>query len=102
MQLVQILLPLYDNQGRAFLNSLFSQVRDELIEHFGGVTAYTRSPASGVWQQEDGSTVRDEIVIFEVMADTLDESWWRYYRETLERRFQQEAIVVRSSTVKVL
>lgn len=95
MQLVEILLPLRDNNGRRFGPEPFAAVREELIEHFGGMTAFTRSPAEGVWANE-GTVERDEIVIFEVMADWIDRSWWRAYRAELERRFDQDEIVIRA------
>jgi hypothetical protein len=69
MKLVQILLPLRDNQGRKFDQPLYAEVHDELISRFGGVTAYTRSPARGLWQSA-GSTKRDDVIIVEVMATT--------------------------------
>jgi len=46
MYLLQILLPLVDNQGQRFDDHRFSHVRRELTERFGGVTAYLRSPAA--------------------------------------------------------
>src|ERR1700760_1137312 len=95
MYLVEILLPLYDNEGRRFGAGEFDRVRDELAEHFGGVTAFRRSPAEGLWK-EGGETSRDRVVIFEVMADSLERDWWREYRAELERRFQQEKIVARA------
>jgi hypothetical protein len=99
--LVEILLPLSDNDGRRFDRAAFARVREELVERFGGLTAFTRSPAEGVWEEGDGRS-RDEIVIFEVMADALDRAWWCSYREGLERRFRQDAIVVRARTVERL
>ena len=96
MYLVEILLPLYDNEGRRFGAGEFDRVRDELAEHFGGVTAFRRSPAEGLWK-EGGETSRDRVVIFEVMADSLERDWWREYRAELERRFQQEKIVARAT-----
>jgi hypothetical protein len=33
-------------------------------------------------------THRDDIVIYEVMADSLDRPWWANYRQGLERRFR--------------
>jgi hypothetical protein len=99
--LVEILLPLRDNEGRRFGRDLFAQVREELVERFGGLTAFTRSPAEGVWDEGDGRS-RDEIVIFEVMADKLDRAWWRTYRAELERRFRQDEIVVRAREVERL
>lgn len=101
MHLVQILLPLYDNAGVALPRETFQTVREELTHRFGGLTAYTRAPAEGVWA-EAGATTRDDIVVYEVMTDLLDRAWWGEYRATLERRFRQQAIVVRVTTVTLL
>ena len=102
MHLIEILLPLTDNEGKPFAAELHSAVRDELAEHFGGVTAFTRSPAEGLWEEGRGERSRDEIVIFEVMADWLDRGWWRTYRTELESRFRQDEIVVRAREVDLL
>ena len=102
MHLIEILLPLNDNQGRRFGAGLFAQVREELLEHFGGLTAFTRSPAEGLWEAREGERSRDEIVIFEVMTDWIDRSWWRSYRALLEQRFAQDEIVIRAREVERL
>ena len=101
MHLVQILLPLYDNTGNAFGEELFGSVRKTLTERFGGLTAYTRAPAQGLWRDE-GETRHDEIVVFEVMAKDIDAAWWRDYRSHLEREFRQDEIVIRAQAMKVL
>jgi hypothetical protein len=101
MQLVQILLPLYDNAGHLFGEELFGRVRRELTERFGGLTAFTRAPAQGLWQDE-GETRHDEIVVFEVMAEDLDTKWWRDYRQKLEREFRQDTVVIRVQPVTIL
>lgn len=101
MHTIEILLPLYDNEGTRFGAAPFAQVREELVAHFGGLTAFTRSPAEGLWE-ESGERSRDEIVIFEVIADWLDRSWWRDYRAQLEERFRQDEIVVRAREVELL
>ena len=101
MQLIQILLPLYDNAGAALPRALFGQVREELTETFGGLTAFTRAPAEGHWREE-GETTRDDIVVFEVMAERLDEGWWRAYRSKLEQRFRQDVIVIRAQETRLL
>jgi hypothetical protein len=46
--------------------------------------------------------VHDEIVVFEVMTEALDVSWWGRYRLLLEREFRQDQIVIRASTVALL
>jgi len=102
MHLIEILLPLADNEGKPFEADLHRQVRDELVEHFGGVTAFDRSPAEGLWKEGDGEAGRDDIIIFEVMSDWLDRGWWRGYRTELERRFRQDEIVVRAREVELL
>jgi hypothetical protein len=101
MHLIQILLPLTDNDGRAFAAADYGRVRGELAERFGGITTFTRAPAEGVWK-EAGRTSRDDLVVFEIMAPTLDRPWWEGYRAELERRFRQEAIVVRAIPVEML
>jgi hypothetical protein len=102
MHLIQLLLPLYDNDKKAMPRELFDRVREELVERFGGLTAYVRAPVSGLWQEQDGQTAHDDLVIYEVMAEQLDEDWWRRYREDLETRFAQEALVVRAQQMKLL
>jgi hypothetical protein len=101
MNLVQILLPLADNNGRRFGPDAYGRVRAELAERFGGITSFTRAPAEGVWK-EGGHTNRDDIVVFEVMCRDIDHAWWERYRADLERRFDQEAIVVRALKVDML
>lgn len=95
MYLIQILLPLRDNDGNEFGHDAFARVRGELTERFGGVTFYARSPAVGLWKDEDGDTTRDEMVVAEVMAEHQDREWWRLYRQELEARFRQDKIVAR-------
>ena len=94
--LVQILLPVYDNTGQPFAADEYLHLRSELADRFGGVTAYTRAPARGVWKDDTGETTRDDIVIFEVMTDTLDREWWTEFRKHLEQRFRQESLIVRA------
>ena len=65
MFLVQLLLPLRDNEGRPFGRADFERVRSELADRFGGVTAFLQSPASGIWKEpSEGDTQRDERLHF--------------------------------------
>jgi hypothetical protein len=93
MHLIQILLPLMN--GKAASAPLFGALREELTSKFGGLTFHRNAPAQGLWE-DDGEVKEDTIVIAEVMADEVDREWWRSYREELERRFQQEEIVIRA------
>lgn len=101
MHLIQLMLPLYDNAGVAIDPQLFRDVRQVLLERFGGVTAFTRAPAQGLWQ--DGSRVqRDDVLLYEVMAESLDREWWAAYRRELEDKFRQQELVVRAQPIERL
>lgn len=102
MYLIQILLPLYDNDGNPFPNAEFMRLRNDLSERFGGITTYMRSPARGLWKETDTSTVQDDIVIYEVMTGHLDRAWWQAYREELTRAFRQEVLIVRVTEMELL
>ena len=102
MHLVQILLPLYDNGQNPQSPDEFRRVRKELTDKFGGLTVYTRAPAEGMWKLDDNKTSRDDIVIFEVIANDLDAVWWRDYRHELEGRFRQEVVVIRAQPTQLL
>ena len=102
MYLVQLLLPMYDNANTRFPRETFDEVRQELTDHFGGVTAFLRSPGEGFWRIDESAINRDDIVIFEVMTEELDRRWWGRYREDLEQRFRQIELVVRASSIERL
>ena len=100
--LIQLILPLYDNQGHSFPASLLKEVRAELTRRFGGATAYTRAPAEGTWEDADGRTRRDDVITIDVLTDTLDREWWRTYAAELAKRFEQEELVVTATPIEDL
>jgi hypothetical protein len=103
MHLVQLLLPLFDNEGKRQPEDLFRRVRQELTDRFGGLTEHTRAPAHGVWQDGDtGRTNQDDIVVYEVMVDAIDRSWWRKYRGDLETAFRQKEMIIRAQPIELL
>ena len=102
MFLVQLLLPVYEGPGRRVPRERFTEVRDELTHKYGGVTAFLRSPAQGTWKEQSGTVDHDDVVMCEVMVDSLDRSWWTEYRSTLERRFGQRELVMRAVQIERL
>lgn len=87
MFLIEILLPSkHDDQHEA--------IRKMLTEKFGGLTAFSRTPAEGTWKNE-GSVERDEIIVLEIMAKAIDPSWWKTFRNHLEESLGEEEIVIR-------
>jgi len=102
MYLIRLLLPLHDNHKQAFPRAYFNQVREELTNRFGGVTAFARSPAVGLWKEGSDDINRDEVVLFEVLADQLDEAWWASYRKELQAKFRQEELLIWATNITKL
>lgn len=102
MHIVEILLPLRDNHGAPLPQEKFTSLRETLTAQFGGLTAFTRSPAEGLWRANDQLVRNDDIVVFEVMLGELDPSWWSELRRTLEEDFQQDEIVIRAHAIERL
>ena len=92
--LIQLYVPLKNNSGQPFPRSQFEKIQQELTEHFGGSTAYTRTPADGLWQTGDRGCKHDDIAIFEVLTESLDKQWWEQYRQLLENDLSQESIQI--------
>jgi hypothetical protein len=102
MQLVQLLIPIYDNRGRRFSRARYHAIIEELTAKFGGLTAYLNAPATGLWKKRSDTTRRDDLVVYEVMVERLDRKWWSAYRGKLEARFDQDELVVRAHTIRRL
>lgn len=66
------------------------------------MTAFIRSPAKGVWQLEENERTEDEIVIYEVMSESVDQLWWQTYKREIEQRFQQQELLIRTSRVDLI
>lgn len=102
MHLIELFLPLYDPQKRPFPRDAYEVVERELIAQFKGFTAYPRSPARGLWEKSAADVQHDELIIYEVMAETLDTPWWKDYRVALEMRFEQAQILIRAQQIQIL
>src|SRR5688500_20403681 len=102
MVLVEILLPVRDDAGQPFPRQLYDALGRELIERFGGLTAHSRAPAAGLWKEDSGATQRDDIVVYEVMVETLDPAWWAALRGDLEAKIRQDEVVIRSHEIRRL
>jgi hypothetical protein len=100
--LIELLLPLFDNDGQPLDRALHREVATELTERFGGLTAHTRAPAKGLWKPSLDETTQDDIVIYEVMTREVDAAWWQAYRNRLEARFRQQKLVIRAMSVDLL
>lgn len=98
MYLVEILLPITD---RARVGTDLAELSRGLTDKFGGVTTFVRAPGEGLWESGE-AIVRDDLVVMEVMTPVLDRAWWAEFRKELERRMDQEEIVIRAHTIERL
>jgi inorganic pyrophosphatase len=101
-KLIQIYLPLVGADGKPFPEKFYQTIKEELTEKFGGLTIYSRAPATGLWKENEDKTVRDEILIFEIMAFGLEQAFWTSYKKKLEKKFRQEEILIRCSTITLI
>ena len=102
MYLVQLLLPIIDHQGQAYPRRLYDDLASRLTDQFGGVTAYSRAPATGLWETASGETVRDQVIAYEVMVEQLEPEWWAGLRAQLEAKFAQQELVIRAHEIRRL
>jgi hypothetical protein len=78
--LIQILIPLQRGDGSPVTKSEFDALAAELTDKFGGVTSYLHAPADGWWEGNERRE-QDHVVIVEVMADDIQEAYWKKLRE---------------------
>lgn len=97
MHLIQLLLPL-----KAGAQPHVTRTREELVQRYEGITAYVRSPARGAWIAPGGREEHDDVIMVEVVVDSLDREWWRQYQDTLAARFDEEQIHIRILPVELL
>jgi hypothetical protein len=100
--LVQIFLPLTDNNGQPFTREWYISISRELNERFGGVTIYQRAPVTGLWKEEEQDTVKDDLIIYEVMAYNMDITFWEPFKKNLEQQFSQESILIRCYPIQIV
>ncbi|WP_162618623.1 inorganic diphosphatase [Pedobacter yulinensis] len=99
--LIQLFIPTRDASGKPFPESHFSRLRTELKDRFGGLTIYARTPAKGLWKDQ-GNTVEDELVIYEVMTAGAEPAYWSRLKTKLEKRFAQQEILILAGKVQQL
>ena len=104
MVLIQLLLPTTTPEAAEMPDAMaaLADTRRELADAFDGLTAYLRSPATGLWTAPDGHEEQDSIVMVEVVTETFDRTWWRCYATRLARRFGQDQIHIRALAIQTL
>jgi inorganic pyrophosphatase len=99
---VQLFIPLQDQKGKPFPKKHFGELTNELKENFGGVTIYSRAPATGLWKQEGEKTVTDNLLVYEVLLSNPDKKYWSKLKARLEKQFRQKELLVLITKVQKL
>lgn len=73
-----------------------------LTERFGGATAFSRSPARGLWKDGGGAVEADDVIVIETLTERLNAPFWRDLQRDLERRLDQDEVLVRASRTALL
>jgi inorganic pyrophosphatase len=100
-QLIQLFLPCYNKDGKPFSQTLYHSVSKHLTEKFKGLTAYVQSPTEGYWKTGH-QVIKDQLMVYEVMATTIDVAYWQQYKKELQNKFKQQEIVVRSLAISLI
>ena len=101
-KLIQVFIPLYDNQGILFPKKFFNTLQSELSDRYGGLTVYQQMPATGLWKEEGEPVMKDDLVIYEVMADEVDTTYWSTFKTIWKDKFRQEELLIRSMDIDLL
>ena len=102
MHLIELFLPLFDSEGNHFPEKIFSDLKNELTDAFGGLTIHSKAPATGLWKPEQEEPVKDAIVIYEIMTEDLDEDYWQNLKRQLQKDLQQDELMIRSTQIRLL
>jgi inorganic pyrophosphatase len=99
--LIEIFLPVKQDAQDGATPAYLQALQKRYTQKFGGVTIYDRSPATGLWQPEE-SVCRDTIIIYEVITDHFDLSYWQEEKLHLQKDLEQSQILIRYSTITIV
>ena len=97
-----ILLPLKFPEGKRVPAEYITETQIELAQRFGGATLEP-GRVSGMWVDEEGQLVEDELV--KLWTDVNDSSEVQLYmsqlRERLQYRFRQKVIYITAQRIQM-
>ncbi|ERJ59286.1 inorganic diphosphatase [Sphingobacterium paucimobilis] len=100
--LFEIFVPLTTQEGKSFPDRYYDDLKNLLLNEFGGVTVYHRSPATGAWDGNKTGIDQDQLIVFEVMSLSAEKKFWDTLKHELEMQFHQDEILIRSSRINRL
>ena len=102
MKLIQIFIPLYDVEGNQFPGSIYESIKQLLTSKFDGLTIYQRSPAIGLWKENNHKTIKDDIIIYEIITEDVDKDFWLEFKKDKQEQLKQEELLIRSFEIQII
>jgi hypothetical protein len=98
----EIYVPLTHNDGSPVDPERLVQLRERLLEQFGGLTFFPQRN-EGFWTF-GGVTYRDEIVIYRILTGETQKArrFFRAIKEDLKRELNQEEILIVEKEADIL
>ena len=89
-----VFLPTQDNLGAPYPPAILARVKEQLVQHFGGVTDF-RHKSEGQWRLGD-IVFRDEIVLLRALGEDNHKHrrFLRGLQRELEARMKQSEILI--------
>lgn len=69
--MVQLFIPYFDAR-QTVPNQPYNCLKEQLTGKFGGISMWEEAPVTGLWKSEEQSVQKDRLLIFEVLATTMD------------------------------
>ncbi len=102
MKEYELYVPLTHNDGSPIDPEIIVEIRDRLLDQFGGLTFFPQHN-DGFWTF-GGVTYRDEIVIYRIVTGQVHSArrFFRELKEELKRNLQQEEILIVEKDAELL
>lgn len=97
--MIRLFLPIYDKDGMKFPDHYYTTLHKKLSKKFGGLTVYTRSIAKGFWKAKAKVTIKENVLIHEVMAANVDKLFWQKIKSSMMKKFAQRDLLITSSKI---
>jgi inorganic pyrophosphatase len=101
-KLIQLFLPLKNEDGKSFPDKYFDNVKETLTQKFKGLSIYSKSPVNGRWENSKSNIEEDILLVYEIMTDRVDLSYWEKYKQLLQKQFKQDTIVIRCLDISLI
>lgn len=90
---LELILPEKTSDGKPFPQLYFSELQQELLDKFGGLTVYSRITAEGFWKNETDA-VQQNVVVYELMLSKFEANYWKQMKLNLEKKFSQDEVMI--------